>query len=755
MRLAELIEQRHEEILLRWEARVRGAVLDGDAPRGVLRDDIPAFLETVAAALRGEQGPGPLVEVAEVHGRERALQGADLRAVVFEYGELREAIFEILREQQVDLELEDLRILGAALTRGVAEAATRVVEHGQRQLREAHDVLEQRVRSFRELADDLPQIAWLAEADGSIYWFNARWYEFTGLSRDESLGCGWLVALDRRSRELAATFLDAARAEEAWEATLTLRGRDARACRFLARAVPVRDAAGRVIHYAGTSTDVEDQAKLAEERQLLFARAPDILCVSTYDGRFVRVNDAFVEKLGWSEEELLGHALFEFVHPDDRARTRDELGRLAQGFSTFHFENRFRTRGGAYRTIAWAANPSPEQGYVYGSARDVTEQRRGEKEREEALALVDTLLTSAPVGIAFLDPEFRYVQINRTLADINRAPVAAHIGRTLREMRPDLGPMLEPVLRQVIATGEAIRQFELTERRRDHFGTAHRLVSVYPVRDAAGRIFALGVLVVDITRRKQQEEALQRTAEFRERFLGIVAHDLRTPLASIATAAQLLERKGTLPPEQLRLAQRVASTSRRMAGMIGALMDFTRARLGGGIPVEPRWTRLGDVVRPVVEEIEAAFPGRTVELALEDEPNGEWDPDRLAQVFGNLLTNALSYSPSDTPIEVRVRQVGDMARFEVSNRNEHGPIPPELLDDIFNPFRRTEQSRGLGLGLYVAHEIVESHGGTIDVRSDERGTTFTVTLPADSPAGPDMDERAAEVATGPPPLHPQ
>jgi signal transduction histidine kinase len=270
----------------------------------------------------------------------------------------------------------------------------------------------------------------------------------------------------------------------------------------------------------------------------------------------------------------------------------------------------------------------------------------------------------------------------------------------------------------------------------------HWLVSYYPVRDREGRIFMAGSVVVDISERKRVEEELRRTAQFRERLIGIVSHDLRTPLSAISAGARLLLRTEGLPDKALRTVGRISTSAERMARMIAELLDFTRVRLGGGIPVQRTASDLYPVVRQAVEEAEMAFPGRAVRLEAHGDFRGEWDEGRLAQVVGNLLKNALTYSPEDTPVTVGLSDEGPWVRLEVHNRNRAGPIPPETLPTLFDPFRRGEASQtegareGLGLGLYIAREIVSAHHGVIDVRSTtHEGTVFTLRLPRAPSAG--------------------
>jgi PAS domain S-box-containing protein len=366
----------------------------------------------------------------------------------------------------------------------------------------------------------------------------------------------------------------------------------------------------------------------------------------------------------------------------------------------------------------------------------LTLEQEARREAEEALVLLDNLLATAPVGMAFLDTSLRFVRVNQVLADINGLPMEAHLGRSVREALPVLAPTVEPLYQRVFS-GESLLGMELSSPHPSRPGEeGHWLVSYYPVRDKEGRIFMAGSVVVDISERKRTEEELRRTAQFRERFIGIVSHDLRTPLSAISAGAGLLLRTEGLPDKALRTVGRIATSAERMARMIAELLDFTRVRLGGGIPVQRTASDLYPVVRQGVEEAQMAFPGREVRLEAHGDFRGGWDGGRLAQVVGNLLKNALTYSPEDSPVTVGLHDEGAWVRLEVHNHNRAGPIPPEMLPELFDPFRRGEVSHtegnreGLGLGLYIAREIVSAHQGSIDVRSSAReGTVFTLRLP--------------------------
>jgi PAS domain S-box-containing protein len=361
-------------------------------------------------------------------------------------------------------------------------------------------------------------------------------------------------------------------------------------------------------------------------------------------------------------------------------------------------------------------------------------ERAAREESERALALVNALVGAAPAGLALLDDELRYVHINEALAAANGQPVEAHLGKTVAEMVPDGASAFESLLRQVLETGEASRGNEFSAAPANEPEILHHWVGDYfPVRARDGRVLGVGGVIMDITERKQQEVRMSQTAEFRERFLGVVSHDLRNPLNAILLSANALLRAEGLPASHTKMVRRIVTSGERMVRMIGELLDFTRGRLGGGIPIHRQPANLRHLCRHVLEELEISHPGRELRLKADGHFLGEWDPDRLTQLLGNLGKNALDYSPAGTVVDFTLHDEGDCVRVEV--HNEGPSIPHKLLSGIFEPFRRAVEgdghpTSGLGLGLYIVEQIARAHGGTVSVRSTvEEGTTFILRLP--------------------------
>ncbi|MES1176011.1 MAG: PAS domain-containing sensor histidine kinase [Myxococcales bacterium] len=274
-------------------------------------------------------------------------------------------------------------------------------------------------------------------------------------------------------------------------------------------------------------------------------------------------------------------------------------------------------------------------------------------------------------------------------------------------------------------------------------------VTITPLFDPRGELLGFAKVTRDLTARRDAEASLRsiaaqqaalaeqaRIQQFQERFLAILGHDLRNPLASIDMGIGILKQQGAGETAQ-RVLERMSSSSARMTRMIEQILELTRSRLGGGLTIQPIPSHLDAVLSGVVDELRVAYPTNDIQL---ESPQiaGTWDPDRLEQVFSNLVGNAILHGAPGTPVTIHAGVEGEQCRVVVHNQGP--PIPPDIQGSLFNPFRRgerdsrTAKTAGLGLGLYISQELVQAHGGQIEVRSNaDEGTQFCVRLPVHAP----------------------
>ncbi len=221
----------------------------------------------------------------------------------------------------------------------------------------------------------------------------------------------------------------------------------------------------------------------------------------------------------------------------------------------------------------------------------------------------------------------------------------------------------------------------------------------------------------------------------REMFLAILGHDLRSPLGAVLTASNFLIEEGDLTETNRTMVSRIRNSGERMLGLVSDLLDFTRSRLGSGIPVARADVDLATITREAVEEISARHPEREFRFETTGDCRGQWDGKRVSQAVSNLVENAVKHGTEDSPILIAARGENDEAIIAVQNRGAMTGGPDH--DQLFAPFRSIasaqlagEEQGSMGLGLYIAEQITIAHGGRIDMQSsEETGTTFEIHLP--------------------------
>jgi two-component system, sensor histidine kinase and response regulator len=242
---------------------------------------------------------------------------------------------------------------------------------------------------------------------------------------------------------------------------------------------------------------------------------------------------------------------------------------------------------------------------------------------------------------------------------------------------------------------------------------------------------------VELQRRRLEAERLngelREALRLNELFVAALGHDLRSPLSTLVTGLSVLDYEVKEPSARKALG-RMRTSAQRMVGMLDQLYDLARVRLGGGLAVTPADTSFRTLADRVCEELRGAYPGRELVVTYDGGSTaGTWDEGRLGQLLSNLVGNALRYGTPGTPVRLDVRGQAPELAFDVHNE---GTIAEDARSTLFDAFKGSASGRkeSLGLGLYIAHQIVVAHGGTIAAASTpESGTTFHVSLPR-SPA---------------------
>lgn len=240
---------------------------------------------------------------------------------------------------------------------------------------------------------------------------------------------------------------------------------------------------------------------------------------------------------------------------------------------------------------------------------------------------------------------------------------------------------------------------------------------------------------LQVTKSRTRLAEERHAAELRERFICVLGHDLRNPLASIQTGTWILRHQ---PDFAADVAELIEESLGRMTGLLDDVLDFARGRLGTGLPINlHERADLATTIAQVVQDARTARPNRQIETDFALKSPVTCDLDRIAQLLSNLLGNALAHGDPASPVLIQSACVG--RHLEICVSNQGSPIPEQALSSLFQPFVRASSvpaQQGLGLGLFIAAQIARDHGGSLGVQSDEAETRFTFRMPLDQADDP-------------------
>ncbi|WIG94617.1 PAS domain-containing protein [Myxococcus sp. SDU36] len=730
--LPDALEVLREDITRRWLAGV-GAALGALAPLASTEaGGLHTLVGRLGALLRIHSTEERLAEaraLGRAHGRERYLAGFGISALVVEYGALQEAILESLESVGWVPELAGLRALAQVLDAGLAEAVGQSSLEDERTARATGAWLHQ-------LLDHAPTVIYAKDMAGRYLYVNHGFEKTSGKLRRDVVGH---TDFDLFSPEVAGTFSGSDRQVLDCGQQLTIDEyvplpdgpRVFQTLKF-----PLPDAQGRVVGVCGFSTDFTESKRLERERdearehlRRIVTQLPVVLWATDAQGIITLFEGERLSALGLERGAYVGRSAFDVYRdrPDLVAATL-----RAQEGQSFTLE--VEMAGSYFMTgISPVIGPDGSVMSVAGVSLDISERRRAEEvlRQSELRYRLATLATSDVIYDWDLDAGT--IEWSELAAVQFRLPPGVprrDIEWWTEHIHPEDRERIAQDMRTVIDQGASHWTDEYRFLRGD--GTWAVISDRGQViRNAEGHAVRMVGAMQDITERRATELEAKRRAEFEQLLIGIVSHDLRNPLSAISMSATAMLRREGLDERLRKGLGRILSSAERATRMLRDLLDFTQARLGGGIPMEPRWLDLHELTRQVVEEVRLARPERRLELECRGDGHGLWDADRLAQVITNLVNNALSYSPEHCPVRIRTQGLRDDVLLTVHNSG--GPIAPELRTCLFEPMKRPERKGargGLGLGLFIVKHIVDAHGGVVRVHSTEQeGTTFQARLP--------------------------
>jgi PAS domain S-box-containing protein len=539
----------------------------------------------------------------------------------------------------------------------------------------------------------------------------------------------------------------------------------------------VRNKDGEEIYIEGSVEDITERKRIEEaliegegRKAAILKSALDCVITIDHEGKILDFNPAAEHTFGYQSEDVVGKHMAELIIPP-HLRSHHEAGfarYLETGCSSM-LGKRIEISGmradGAEIPVELtitAIGEVPKPTFT-AFIRDLTERKDAEaalretvRSKEESLALLDTLLSTAPIGFAFHTPDLVYQRINESLASTNGLSVDEHLGHTLREVLPAMAEVLEPIMRRTLSTGEPVLDVELSgETPADPGRQHHWLASFYPVRMQAGEILGVGVLVSEITDRKQLEDQLRQSQKMEAvgQLAGGIAHDFNNLLTAI-TGYSSLGLQYIDGNDRIRgYLEEIKKAGDRAANLTRQLLAFGRKQILQPVPLN-----LNDIVSDINKLLQRLI-GEDIQLSAKlgiELRRIKVDPGQIEQVLVNLAVNARDAMPRGGKLTIETANVelsqeyadrhvgvqpGGYVMLAVSD-NGMG-MDEKTLERIYEPFFTTKaKDKGTGLGLSTVYGIVKQSGGHISVYSEiSHGTTFKIYLPEHD--APKMTEPAA------------
>jgi PAS domain S-box-containing protein len=661
---------------------------------------------------------------------------------------------------------------------GVSKVARDITER-----KSAEEALRQSEERFRDMLNGIPQLAWMAQADGSLFWYNQRWYEYTGTTSEEMEGWGWQIVQDpeflpKVLERWKASIADGA----AFEMEFPLRAADGHFGMFLTRVMPLKDAHGRVLRWFGTNTDISErrraEQRLAELAGELSRRAEELassrevleaqtvmfklvlasmgegLIAADLEGRFLIFNDAALDMMGRGPEDLPTEqwtSHYKVFLPDGITPYPPDSLPLVRAIRGESVQVELIVQSSEARSMDVTARPLRDaRGNLCGGVavlRDVTERKRVEgalQEREEQLRLY---AAHSPAAIAMLDRDMKYVVVSRRWMEVYRLEEESIIGRSHYEMFPEISKQWKEIHQRCMA-GAVEKCDEEAFLRAD--GNINWIRwEVRPWRGADGSIGGIIIFSEDISERKAASEqihqlnveleqrVIERTQQLEtankelEAFSYSVSHDLRAPLRAVNGFSKIvLDKFGSQVPVDAReYLELICKGGEQMEELIDDLLAFSKFSRQS---MSRQAVDSVKLVQTVLDDSVSQRQGRPIELHVGNLPPCQGDEALLKQVWANLISNAIKYTRGREPavIEIGCQRTNNENVYFV--RDNGAGFDMQYASKLFGVFQRlhdADEFEGTGVGLAIVQRIVNRHGGSIWAAAEVgRGATFSFTL---------------------------
>jgi PAS domain S-box-containing protein len=584
------------------------------------------------------------------------------------------------------------------------------------------DSLRQSEEVLRALANTIPQLAWMAQADGAIVWFNERWYEYTGTTPEGATGWGWQNTVEPEALPaMLAHWRASIRSGEPFEMEYPIRGADGQYRWFLTRVNAVRDRHGIVVRWFGTNTDV-DQVKRAEQALREESKVLELLNSTGSALATTRDLRSLLQAATDAASGIAGARFAAFFYHGKESDGPPHSPHFSLYTVSGGTANEFQSFGEPQATALFGP---AFRGAGLVRSNDITDDPRYGQSSTQF-----SLLSGQPTVRSYLS-----------------VPVTAGSGEVLGTMffgHPEPGVFTERTER--IVRGIAAQAAVALDNTRLY---------------EAARQAAEERKVLLESEREARAEA-ERSSQMKDEFLATLSHELRTPLSAILGWAQVLRRGGKDEADLQRGLQTIERNARAQAQLIEDLLDMSRIT-SGKVLLDMQTLSPQGFVDAAIETVRPAADAKDIRIEKQYARGSgtvAGDPARLQQVVWNLLSNAIKFTPRGG--QVRVELGARDGSVAITVRDTGAGIRPEFITHVFERFRQADASMtrrhgGLGLGLSIVKHLVEQHGGLVRAESpgEGLGSSFTIELPLAKEISSKASARSRMIASAPPPAAPE
>jgi PAS domain S-box-containing protein len=647
-----------------------------------------------------------------------------------------------------------------------AESILIARQRAERELLATKEALERTTEELRQGAERL-QLAlaagtlgdWSWDARTDVFSVGARAADILGLSATSPVTRAQIQErIPLHDREQAnASFQEALATRSDYNVEFRLELAGGKHRWVAARGRGIYSDSGLVLGMTGVVQDVSGPKQAEEIRSLLaevVASSDDAIISKTLDGIITSWNRGAQGMFGYTADEVIGQPITLLIPPDHLDEEPAILERLRRGERIEHYETIRRRKDGTLLDVSLSVSPMRDiQGTVVGAskiARDVTHQKRAAQAIRASEVRFRLMADSAPVLIWIADTSKACTWFNRAWLEFSNRTMEQELGfGWVQSIHPD---DLDNFLRTYSDHFEARTAFKAEYRFRRHDGEWRWLIdNAVPLYEGAEGTFS-GYIgsCVDITEFRQaateREQLLlseraarteaERLGRMKDEFLATLSHELRTPLNAILGWATLLRRVKVGSDDYLKGLETIERNARVQTQIIADLLDMSRI-ISGKVQLDVQPVDLQEVISAALDAVRPSADAKHLRVrATLDAKAGRirGDASRLQQVFWNLLTNAVKFTPAGGRIDVVLERVN--SHVEISVEDSGIGIKPEFLAFVFDRFRQADASitrrhGGLGLGLSIVKHLIELHGGTVRVKSpgEGHGSTFIVALP--------------------------